>query len=314
MYAHRTVEKIVPAALPHPSLEQLAVWPVACKVGESPIWHRGEKALYWIDVRAPQLLRLDPQTGELARWQLPEVVGALALCGKSRAWLALQRRLVQIDLLTGELDEVAVVEHIDGNRLNDGKVSPSGRWFVFGSMDDGVDKRAAGALYRANADGVVDQLHTGLVVANGIAWSRDVATIYFSDSARGQLYAAPWDEASGAMGRPRIFAMLDEQLGRPDGGLVDSRDVYWSAGVSAGVLNRINAAGRLVERIRMPCLAPTMCAFGGADLQSMFVTSLVRPQWTSPGTMEGALFQFRSPVPGVWPAHLGSQPDKQQFS
>lgn len=312
MYAPRSVEQIAPSALTHPTLEQLIVWPVGCMVGESPVWHRAEQALYWIDVRAPQLLRLDPQTGELSRWQLPEVVGALALCGNSRAWLALKHGLVEIDLLTGVLREVACVESdIAGNRLNDGKVSPSGRWFVFGSMDDRANKQQTGALYRARIDGTVDQIHAGLGVANGIAWNRDATLIYFSDSFCGQLYLAPWDEASGAMGTPRILAMLDEQAGRPDGGLVDSQGIYWSAGVSAGVLNRIDPAGQVVERIRMPCLAPTMCAFGGREAESMFVTSLVRPQWASTGTMEGALFQFRSPVVGIWPSSLGRQPEQQ---
>lgn len=314
MHARRSVEQIVPGSPPHPSLQQLVVWPVGCKVGESPVWHRGEAALYWIDVRAPQLLRLDPQTGELSRWQLPEVVGALALRGDSCAWLALRHRLVQIDLLTGRLHEIAVIEHVVGNRLNDGKVSPSGRWFVFGSMDDRADKQATGALYRASSDGVVEQIHDGLVVANGIAWNNDATAIYFSDSARGQLYVAPWDEDSGVMGTPRILALLDEQAGRPDGGLMDSQGIYWSAGVSAGVLNRIDPAGDVIERIRMPCLAPTMCAFGGPDAESIFVTSLVRPQWKSPGAMEGALFQFRSPVPGVWPSSLGDQPGLQPSS
>lgn len=305
MHAPHSVENIVPAALPHPSLQQLVVWPVGCKVGESPVWHRGQQALYWIDVRAPQLLRLDPHTGELSRWELPEVVGAVALRGDSNAWLAMKHRLVQINLLTGEMHEVAEVERVDSNRLNDGKVSPSGRWFVFGSMDDRADKHATGALYRSNAEGTVDQIYAGLVVTNGIAWSLDGTKIFFSDSARGQLYVAPWNEDSGAMGEPRILAMLDEQTGRPDGGLVDSRDIYWSAGVSSGVLNCIDSAGRIVERIRMPCLAPTMCAFGGRDGRSIFVTSLVRPQWTAPGGMEGALFQFRSPISGIWPSNLG---------
>ncbi|MDM0010617.1 SMP-30/gluconolactonase/LRE family protein [Variovorax sp. J22G73] len=308
MHAPRSAEQIVPTALPHPSLQQLVAWPVGCKVGESPVWHRSEAALYWIDVRAPHLLRLDPQTGELSRWQLPEVVGALALCGDSHAWLALQHRLVQIDLLTGKLHEVAVVDHVAENRLNDGKVSPSGQWFVFGSMDDRAEKQATGALYRASANGAIVQIHDGLVVANGIAWNREGTTIYFSDSARGQLYMAPWDEESGGMGTPRILAWLDEKAGRPDGGMVDSQGIYWSAGVSAAVLNRIDPVGHVIERICMPCLAPTMCAFGGRDAGRIFVTSLVRPQWKSPGPMEGALFEFRSPVPGVWPSSLGDRP------
>lgn len=293
--------------LEHPLLGEVTAWLVGNRVGESPVWHREEAALYWIDVRAPQLLRLDPHTHELRRWRLPGVVGALALCGARHAWLALQHSVVQMDLHTGELQEVANVHSVATNRLNDGKVSPSGRWFVCGAMDDRPDKEPAGALYALSRDGAVRQLFDGLVVANGIAWNIDGTAIYFSDSARGLLLKAAWDDSSGTMGRPLLLATLDEAQGRPDGACVDAADGYWSAGVSAGVLNCMAPNGLIRQRVALPVRAPTMCAFGGRDAGQMYVTSLVRPQWDAPGPLDGSLLSFASPVAGRLQTDLPAQ-------
>jgi sugar lactone lactonase YvrE len=263
------------------------------RVGECPTWDPAAGCLYWIDVRGQQLLRLHPQIGEVARWDLPDVVGALALWPSGRVWLALRHRLVTMDPGTGSIEDICAME-LDqpGNRLNDGKVSPSGRWFVFGSMDDRPTKEPTGALYRCGADGVVRCLHRGLVVANGIAWSPDATTLYFSDSARGVLMHAPWLEADGEMGVPTSLSRLDETQGRPDGGAVDSAGNYWSAGVSAGCLNVLDNQGVLRRKWALPCRAPTMPTFGGPSGQTLFITSLVRPTWQSPGEWDGALLEI----------------------
>lgn len=292
MHVPQSSEPIAPHTLEHPGTGPIEVWPVGNRVGESPAWHAGEQALYWIDVRGQQVLRLDPARRQLTRWQLPEVVGAMALWGDGTVRLALQQRIVDLDLRTGLLRTVCSLAPYEppGNRLNDGKRSPSGRWFVVGAMDDRPDKRARGALYCVSDSGMVRQLHTGLVVANGIAWSPDACTLYFSDSFRGQVWQADWNEAEGTMGEPRPFAALGEAEGRPDGAQVDGTGRYWSAGVSAGVLNILAPDGTRQGRIALPCRAPTMCAFGtGNDL---WVTSLVRPGW-EPTALDGALFRLQ---------------------
>jgi sugar lactone lactonase YvrE len=306
MIAARSDEILKPRLLRDPALGRARVWPVGNRVGESPVWHAGEQALYWIDVRGPQLLRLQPGSHRITRWELPDVVGAVALKRGHLAWLALRHALVEIDLHSGRLRQVAAVEEeLPHNRLNDGKTSPSGRWFVFGSMDDRPQKEATGGLYRADAAGRVEKLADGLVVANGIAFSNDGRTLYFSDSARGLVMSASWDESHGSMGRAHIIAMLGEELGRPDGAVVDAEDCYWSAGVSAGVLHRLDPNGRVRQRLPLPCRAPTMCAYGGRDAGTLFVTSLVRPHWEARGPCDGALLAFRAPVPGRHPAELG---------
>ena len=289
--------------LAHPTLSGLCAWRVGNRVGEAPNWDARTQTLLWIDVRAPAVLQLDPATDEVTRWTLPEVVGAMGLAQPGTVVLALQRSLALLVLDSGRLTTLcAVANEPIHNRLNDGKVSPSGRWFVFGSMDDRpTDKQPTGALYCASATGgPVRLLHESLTVANGIAFSPDAGTIYFSDSQIGRVWRAPWNEDTGGMGRPEPLCAPDELVGRPDGAAVDSSGTYWSAGVSAGVLNRFAADGTLLERIALPCRAPTMPCFGGPDASDVYVTSLVRPAWSlEPSSLDGALFRFASPVTGL---------------
>jgi sugar lactone lactonase YvrE len=264
------------------------------KVGESPTWHPGQSALYWIDVRAFQVLKLNPSTSVVERWQLSEVLGALALCQSGELWLALKNRLVTLDTSSGEIHDIAIVEpDRPHNRLNDGKVSPSGRWFVFGSMDDRSVKEASGALYCSSGSGEIRRLIDGLHVCNGIAFSPDATTIYFSDSFTGQVFQADWDEDKGCVGAATLHCTLLESDGRPDGAAIDSAGQYWSAGVSAGCLNVLAPDGSAVEKIQLPCRAPTMPAFGNSEAGTLYVTSLVRPQWAAAGPHDGSLIAIR---------------------
>lgn len=290
-------------ALAHAGLPGLHAWLVGNRVGEAPNWDAASRTLLWIDVRAPAVLRLNPHTSMITRWALPEVVGGMALARAGSMLLALRRRLAVLDLASASLTTLHTVpgEPVN-NRLNDGKVSPSGRWFVFGSMDDSAaDKQPTGALHVADRHGV-RRLAGGLTVANGIAFSPDAKTLYFSDSHAARVWRAPWDEADGTMGLAVLLCSPDEQTGRPDGAAVDVQGHYWSAGVSAGCINRYSTAGELLERWLLPCRAPTMPCFGGDGLNDLYVTSLVRPGWPEgPHALDGALYSWRSSSVGLAP-------------
>ena len=286
---HRSLQ---PVAVP-PPFDGMLAWPVANRVGESPVWDATSRCLCWIDVRAPAVMRLDPASGAFTRWHLPEVVGAMALTRSGRAILALRHGLAWFDPASGALSPLDdIADEPAGNRLNEGKLSPGGGWFVFGSMDDRPGPRqATGSLYRADPAGRVTRLHAGLTTANGVAWSPDARWLYFSDSFAGRIFRAAWDEASGAMGEPALFARSDEAAGRPDGALVDSDGTYLSAGVSAGCLNRLSPQGAWLGHMPLPVRAPTMPCFGGPRGRTLFVTSLVRPGPTEPGPWDGWLLQ-----------------------
>jgi sugar lactone lactonase YvrE len=273
-----------------PPFEGMFVWDIRCQVGESPVWDAWSGRLLWIDVRGQALFRLDPVSQRLEHWALGQVVGAVGLIDRNTALVALERQLAVVDLsgnVLNLLDEIR--QEPQFNRLNEGKFSPSGAWFVFGSMDDRPGaKCATGSLYRADKAGQVTRLYTGLRIANGIAWSSDRVRIYFSDSYAGQVFQAAWDEPTGTLSKPSLYVCSDNANGRPDGALVGAGGMYLSAGVSAGCLNQFDPAGHRVKKVALPLQAPTMPCIGGADLSRLFVTSLMRPgveAWENDGCL-----------------------------
>jgi len=243
-------------------------------VGESPVWDDATGQLWWVDVRGPALHRTDPTTGRTESWTLPEPVGSLALCRSGRLLLALRSRVVRFDPHGGAIETLATPEaDRPHNRLNDGKASPCGR-FVVGGMDDRLEKQPVAALWCVSPAGAVSKLVDGLTVANGLAWSPDGRTLWYSDSRRTGIWNAPWDQATGSIGASRLLAAPDDATGRPDGAAMDVEGGYWSAGVSAGVLNRWLPDGTLDRVVKLPIRAPTMPCFGGPRLRHLFVTSL----------------------------------------
>jgi sugar lactone lactonase YvrE len=243
-------------------------------VGESPVWDAALRRLWWVDIRAPALYRTDPETGATESWVLPEPVGSLCLCTGGGLLLALKSGVYRYDPVSRARALLAAPEaDRPWNRLNDGKASPEGR-FLFGSMDDRPEKAPTGALWSLAPDGGCVRLADGLFVSNGLAWSPDGRTLWHSDSRAGVIWTAPYDPASGVIGERRVVARPDGATGRPDGAATDTAGGYWSAGVSAGVLNRWLADGSLERQVALPVRAPTMPCFAGPGLRTLFVTSL----------------------------------------
>lgn len=248
----------------------------AATVGESPVWDGPRGCLWWVDIRAPALHRTDPATGATRSWPTPEPIGSLALCRDGALLLALASGLHRFDPAGGAPALVARCPgEPAGNRLNDGKASPEGR-FLVGSMVASGPRRPVGALYRLDPGGACVPLLRDLTVPNGLAWSPDGRTLWHSDSAACRIWTRPYDPATGAIGEPTEIARPDEATGRPDGAAMDAEGGYWSAGVSAGVLNRWMPDGQLDRVVPLPVAAPTMPCFGGPGLRTLFVTSLRR--------------------------------------
>lgn len=271
--------------------------PPATSVGESPVWDQAAERLWWVDIRRPSLHRSDPATGHTETWAMPAAIGSLALCRSGALLVALASGVHRFDPATSALDLVAAPEpDRPGNRLNDGKASPEGR-FVFGSMDDGPEPKMPSArLYSLSPDGSCVPIVDGLVVSNGLAWSPDGRTMWYSCTRHRTIWCRGYDPASGAVGAPRVIATPGDETGRPDGAAVDAEGGYWSAGVSAGVLNRWLPDGTLDRVVPLPVAAPTMPCFGGPGLRTLYVTSLRRPH---AAPVDGSLVALDVGVAGV---------------
>lgn len=271
------------------------------ELGECPVWSAAEGALYWIDIHAPALHRLDVGSGASRSWPMPSRIGSFGLRKSGGAVVALVDGFHRLDLDTGALSFVAGPEHVAGTRFNDGKVSPDGRFFA-GTMDEEALSRPIAALFRLDPDGSVHRVVDGLIVSNGLAWTADGRTMFHSDSKAQTIWAYDYDPGDGTLSDRRVLARPTEEIGRPDGAAADVEGCYWSAGISAGVLNRWAPDGSLDRTIALPCSNPTMPCFGGPDLKTIFVTSLrhgVLPEVLAATPLSGGIFAVQVDVPGV---------------
>lgn len=271
-------------------------------VGESVVWDDRGHCLWFVDILAPATFRLDPKTRELKRWEMPAAIGSLGLCADGRLVVALRSGVHLFDPQSGALEFLVHPEpDRPGNRLNDGKVGPDGCFWV-GSMDDRADKEPVAALYRVTPSGISTRVADGLTVSNGLAWSADGKTMFHSDSRQRFIAACDFDARTGVISNRRVLRTMTDAEGRPDGAACDVEGYYWSAGVSAGRLNRIAPDGTIDRQVALPAPAPTMPCFGGPGLSTMYVTSLQRE-----GQDPGSLFELDVGIAGAPIARFGER-------
>ncbi|WP_140758595.1 SMP-30/gluconolactonase/LRE family protein [Mesorhizobium sp. B2-1-8] len=274
------------------------------EIGESPVWDPVRSILWFVDILRPAIYSLDPISGVIADYRMPCEVGSIGMANAGLIVVALRSGIHLFDPATQRLDFLVHPEpEMTMNRLNDGKVGPDGCFWV-GSMHDAVPRALSGALHRITPDGRSRKVLDGLYVSNGLAWSPDGRTMYHADSRGPFIQAFDFDATTGAISNGRMIALLDEMRGLPDGAAVDQEGTYWSAGVSAGRLNRITPDGFMLDPVEVPLDAPTMPCFGGSDLRTLFVTSL--STITSDKTSSGSLISFRVTVPGTPVGQFGS--------
>jgi sugar lactone lactonase YvrE len=273
-----------------------------CTLGESPVWDAEHGALLWSDIPEGVIHEWTLHGDRRRRWTLDGPVGSFGLARSGRLVVGCGAKVGMLDRSTGAFTVIAEIEPASaGTRLNDGKVGPDGAFWV-GSMDDSGQKRPIGTLYRVAADGTVARKVEGLTTANGLAWSPEGHLMFHSDSRSQWIDRWRFDAATGAIdGRTRI-ATPDDAAGRPDGGATDTDGFYWSAGVSAGCLNRYTPDGALVARFELPVPRPTMPCFGGRDLKTLFVTSLrqgLSAEDLARAPLAGSILTARAAVAGT---------------
>ena len=263
-------------------------------VGESPVWDADRQRLLWCDIPAGVIHALDMANGARESWSFSEPVPSFGLARHGRLVVALRSEVVLFDPQSGARDVVASVTHAKpAMRLNDGKVGPDGAFWV-GSMDADGD---AAKLYRVGPDGSVRVVAEGIAISNGLAWNAAGTRLYHSDS-RGGMWLDCWDfdARTGTVSNRRRLRDQDHANGRPDGGACDLDGTYWSAGPSAGRVNRLSADGALLGWVDVPLQHPTMPCFGGPDMRTVFVTSL---DSKSDEADRDGIVRFRTETPGV---------------
>lgn len=282
---------------------------IRCTLGESPVWDDRREILFFVDIlgRAVHAIGLDG--GGLQTWPMPGPPGSLGLGESGRLLVAVKDRILTLDPDTGALDPFAALpaDEPATNRLNDGKTGPDGAFWV-GTMDDRPQKAATGSLYRVAPDGQVARKVAGLIVANGLAFAPDGRALIHSDSRGRWIDRWTLDPASGTLAdRVRLAEEIAEATGRPDGAAMDVAGNYWSAGVSAGVLNVWSPDGAIVAVHPVPVPAPTMPCFCGPDLRTLVVTSHRESPAAQAHELSGALWLATTPTAGAPVARFRDQ-------
>jgi len=246
----------------------------SCILGESPIWSVAEQVLYWVDVLNPSIHRFDPATGAHDRWLIETEIGSIGLASGNRLVAGLRMGFALYDLGSSKLEIINDPEghgRQNTNRLNDGKVDRAGRFWC-GSMQD-PGREPVGTLYRMDTDRSVHAMADGIRVPNALCWSPDDRTMYFADTYAECIWAYNYDLATGAIENRRVFAKTGEGTGRQDGATVDSEGFVWNAHIFAGRVVRYDPHGRIEREIVVPTPQVTSCAFGGPDLDILYITT-----------------------------------------
>ena len=274
--------------------------PVKAKLGECPRWDEKEQLLYWIDINSFQLHRFNPKTGDNETLTFEEEVGCFSLRQDHGYVLAMRSGFFFLDGWNTELRAIADPESsLDKNRFNDGRCDAAGR-FIAGSYYPPKDYDGAN-LWSLGTDLSVHQLVEGLLTSNGAAFSPDNKTFYLSDTPKHVIYQYDYDLASGEIANGRVFHQFPHGNGRPDGAAVDAEGYYWTALYEGGRIARLNPQGEIVEEIEVPAKCPTMVAFGGEDLKTLFITTVgERPEEElAKHPHSGAIFKVEVDVPGL---------------
>ncbi|MFL5778824.1 MAG: SMP-30/gluconolactonase/LRE family protein [Chloroflexota bacterium] len=276
-------------------------------LGEGPLWDADRRCLWWVDILGRSVHRTDVPSGDDTLIEVGQLVGAVVLRSGGGLLLAVQEGFATLDPESGRIELVAPVEHDDvTTRMNDGKVDPEGRFWA-GTM--GVDHRpGAGTLYRLGIDWQVTPVVEGVSISNGLDWGPDGRSMYYIDTPTDRVDRFNYEPASGTIADRRTAVAIREGAGSPDGMTVDAEGYLWVALWNGWGVERYAPDGRLDQRVEVPASEASSCAFGGPDLDLLFITTAQEdfpPRGRPEEPHAGGLFVARPGVRGRAPTPFG---------
>ena len=246
-----------------------------CELGEGPIWDDRIGRLLFVDINGHQVHAFDPVTRAHETFDAGEYVSAIALHDAGGYIVTLQHDFARLDFESGALTRFASVEASrDDTRFNDGYVDTRGRFWA-GTMSL-VRQKEQGALYRLDREGSAyraTRMLDGVTTSNGIDWSDDGRRMYYVDTATRRIDVFDVDTASGAISGRATLVAIPEAEGKPDGLVLDAEGFLWVALWQGRAVRRYAPDGRLDRHVELPVSCPTKCAFGGANLDALYITS-----------------------------------------
>jgi len=246
------------------------------ELGEGPSWDSRTQTLYFVDILNKKIFRYNPQNHNLESCATSSYVGFVVPDPDNDDLViaGLQDGIYKINFATGEETLFAQPEvNRPENRFNDGKLDNRGRIWAGTMHLNPKNPTWTGSLYRIDSDGTVTTHATNIGISNGLGWSPDDSVMYYSDTSAKTIWVYDYDIETGTPSNKRVFVKIPEEQGSPDGLTVDNNGNIWTALWGGSCVNCYSPEGQLLQRIELPVPQPSSCAFGGEDLQTLYITT-----------------------------------------
>jgi len=282
-------------------VEVTCVLSAKAQIGEGPWWSAAEQRLYWVDILGQEIHVFTPADGTNRTFKLPDIVTCVAPRAKGGLVVSMRTDIAYFEPTTGKLEPVATPPERPGNRFNDGKCDRQGRLWA-GTMGDVDWDSPVGNLYRFDGQKAV-RMDEGICCSNGLGWSPDSKTMYFTESFRHRIFAYDFDAAAGTLSNRRVFLSLEPHGSAfPDGMTVDAEGYVWCAQPMFGRIARYDPKGKLERVVELPVSRGTGVMFGGPALDTLYVTTMrttLSDAQLAEEPLAGSLLAFKPGVKGL---------------
>ncbi|MEC3878456.1 SMP-30/gluconolactonase/LRE family protein [Parapedobacter sp. 10938] len=247
---------------------------VSCELGEGPVWDKDQNRLLWVDILRGTVHEWYPGDRRHVSKEFPIKIGAIALTEDGGLVAATRNGFAMLDLQDQSIAPLTDPESkLPNNRFNDGKCDPVGRFWA-GTMDEVTGERGAGSLYMLDESGQALTKISNVSCSNGLAWSADQKTMYYIDTPTREVVAFDFDSEAGEISNKRVVFDVPQADGLPDGMTIDAEGMLWVALWGGWKIARWNPkTGEKLTEINLPVSQVTSCAFGGSNLNDLYITS-----------------------------------------
>ena len=247
-----------------------------CVLGEGILWSARRRALVWTDIESARVWQAPHPDGEPRTWAMPDRVGCLAECESGAFLLGFTKKICRSSLAGSQEGDAMLVDvesALPQTRLNDGRTDRAGN-LVFGTLNEDPGQQKIGSFYQFSARNGLRRLALpAVVIPNSICFSPDGGTMYFCDSVDRRIMKCAYEADAASVSEVREFVAFGSRRGFPDGSIVDADGCVWNAEWRAARVTRYTPEGRIDRVIAVPAKNPTCVAFGGANLDELYITS-----------------------------------------
>jgi L-arabinonolactonase len=269
--------------------------------GEGVFWNDQDQRVWWTDIHGKHLWWFEPASGASSSIPMSDRVCCFAPRRTGGFIVAFAKEIAFFDPASGKSSCIHRFEPQQADtRLNDGRTDRQGR-FIVGGMNEGSGARTS-TVVRVDVDGSVATIISGVGCANSTCFSPDGKRMYLADSFLGTIWLYDYEPNSGTPSNRRVLKDFKGEQGVPDGSCIDADGAIWNAVWEGSRVFRILADGTIDRTIEVPALKPTCCAFGGADLGTLYITTSrlqSTPEQLSTERTAGSLFACRPGVHGL---------------